>query len=39
MGNFSIFRHELGNTLDFCMVFICRRADRAQPTYRAKRLL
>jgi hypothetical protein len=32
MGNFSIFCSELVNTLDFCMVCIRRRANRAQPT-------
>jgi uncharacterized protein DUF6766 len=31
MGNFILFCHELGNTLDFCMVCICTRTNRSQP--------
>jgi hypothetical protein len=32
MGHLVLFCHELGNPLDFCMVYILRRANRAQPT-------
>ncbi len=39
MGNFILFCHELGNTLDFCMVCICTRANRSQPSNWAKWLL